>query len=345
MRPVVIRAFFSGLRNVFPLPGSHGLSVADPVLERLQTARTDDERDAAIEALIGAVADPVISKVLSAKLRREPHSRAAWDDLRGEVMVRLIARLTRSQQELDAGDIASFRDYVAVVVCHVVDDHLRRSFPYQASVRNRVRYVLSHDERFALWRENGELVGGLRAWEGTRGAADVAEVASAPLHDTSGDGLRRGLQRLFAANGRPLPLAAIVTALLGTRADTDAAEELETLASPHADPLERMRNVQYVKDLWQEILLLPPRQRMALLLNLRDVDGESVARLFPAVGVAGPADIAAALEMKPAELRALWNDIPIEDARIAELLGITRQQVINLRKSARERLIRRLSWS
>jgi hypothetical protein len=38
----------------------------------------------------------------------------------------------------------------------------------------------------------------------------------------------------------------------------------------------------------------------------------------------------------------VWNDLPIEDARIAELLGVTRQQVINARKSGRERLARRL---
>jgi len=38
----------------------------------------------------------------------------------------------------------------------------------------------------------------------------------------------------------------------------------------------------------------------------------------------------------------VWNDLPLEDARIAELLGLTRQQVINARKSGRERLARRL---
>ena len=38
----------------------------------------------------------------------------------------------------------------------------------------------------------------------------------------------------------------------------------------------------------------------------------------------------------------LWNDLPLEDSAIAQLLGITRQQVINLRKTARERLARRM---
>jgi hypothetical protein len=46
--------------------------------------------------------------------------------------------------------------------------------------------------------------------------------------------------------------------------------------------------------------------------------------------------------MTPESFAELWNDLPLEDAKIAELLGLTRQQVINARKSGRERLTRRL---
>ena len=46
--------------------------------------------------------------------------------------------------------------------------------------------------------------------------------------------------------------------------------------------------------------------------------------------------------MPAPELAALWPDLPLEDAAIAERLGLTRQQVINLRKSARARLGRRM---
>jgi hypothetical protein len=52
--------------------------------------------------------------------------------------------------------------------------------------------------------------------------------------------------------------------------------------------------------------------------------------------------LAGALEMSAEGLAEVWNELPMEDARIAELLGLTRQQVINARKSGRERLARRL---
>jgi len=65
-------------------------------------------------------------------------------------------------------------------------------------------------------------------------------------------------------------------------------------------------------------------------------------------GVASLRVVAEALEMSAPALAGIWNDLPLDDAAIAGRLGLTRQQVINLRKSARERLARRMknagSW-
>ncbi len=97
-----------------------------------------------------------------------------------------------------------------------------------------------------------------------------------------------------------------------------------------------------LRRLWRELLQLPVRQRAALLLNLRDAEGHGMIATLPLTGVATMREIAAALEMPAVEFAALWRDLPLEDRRIAELLAITRQQVINLRKCARERLARRL---
>jgi hypothetical protein len=83
-------------------------------------------------------------------------------------------------------------------------------------------------------------------------------------------------------------------------------------------------------------------QRSALLLNLRDGDGRNALLLLILVNAAPFDEIAAALEMTTEALTAIWNDLPIDDLTIAEMLGATRQQVMNLRKSARERLTRRL---
>ena len=111
----------------------------------------------------------------------------------------------------------------------------------------------------------------------------------------------------------------------------DPAAELNTALD------QRLR----LKRLWAEICQLPLRQRAALLLNLRDAQGRGVITLLPLTRIATIRQIAEALAMTAEQLAAVWSDLPFEDAAIARSLGITRQQVINLRKSARERLARR----
>ena len=87
---------------------------------------------------------------------------------------------------------------------------------------------------------------------------------------------------------------------------------------------------------------LPLNQRSALLLNLKDASGFGCITLFPATGIATVRQLAGVLQISVESFAQVWNDLPLEDSKIAELLGLTRQQVINARKSGRERLARRL---
>jgi len=119
----------------------------------------------------------------------------------------------------------------------------------------------------------------------------------------------------------------------------DARYEPVDPAPAIADVLEQREALIKV---WREIVELPPRQRAALLLNLRDPDGGAVLQMLPGTGAVDAASIAAALEISPEDLDQLWAKLPLDDLSIAKQLGLTRQQVINLRKSARARLARRL---
>ena len=98
----------------------------------------------------------------------------------------------------------------------------------------------------------------------------------------------------------------------------------------------------YLQELWRELVALPLRQRTALLLNLRDAHGGNALALLPAAGVASLRRVADVLELPAEAFAVLWPRLPLDDDGIAVRLGVQRQQVINLRKSARERLARRL---
>jgi hypothetical protein len=129
----------------------------------------------------------------------------------------------------------------------------------------------------------------------------------------------------------------------GERTEEETGDgPLERAADPRADVATEAEQRAYLAALWAEIRQLPPRQCAALLLNLRDGEGRGVIALLPMRGVATMREMAAAMEMTAEEFATVWSDLPLEDNAIAGLLGATRQQVINLRKVARERLARRM---
>src|SRR5262249_11439305 len=117
--------------------------------------------------------------------------------------------------------------------------------------------------------------------------------------------------------------------------------EVAGASSLPATQLSGAESRETVRAVWREIQLLPPRQRCALLLNLRDGEDGNAVALLVLSGIATVADVAATVEMSMSELAEVWGQLPIDDRTIADRLGVTRQQVINLRKSARARLARR----
>src|SRR6185369_1444291 len=98
----------------------------------------------------------------------------------------------------------------------------------------------------------------------------------------------------------------------------------------------------FFEQVWREVCQLPVPQRAALLLNLRDSRDGGVISFLPFLGVASKEDLARLLEMPYLDFQNLWTELPLDDLRIAQMFGITRQQVINLRKTARERLARKM---
>ena len=128
----------------------------------------------------------------------------------------------------------------------------------------------------------------------------------------------------------------------GAGREDDLPSEVDRLRDQRPAILDVLTHRDHLERLWGEILQLPARQRAALLLNLRDDEGRGMIELWPQTGIAQMAELARALDLTESALRELWPTLPRDDQWIAERLGITRRQVINLRKCARERLARRL---
>ncbi len=130
----------------------------------------------------------------------------------------------------------------------------------------------------------------------------------------------------------------VVTYSISSRfAENDGDEETsELIAVPIAD---EQHSFERLQAMWSGVLGLSIDHRKALLLNLK-YKGNDLLRALPVCGIARVREIARALEFTDEQLADIWPTLPWDDLRIAEHLGITRQQVINLRQTARVRLHR-----
>ncbi len=318
----------------------------DSLLADLLHPRASGEaRDAAIQEILVQHAMPLVEELLQGWVARGSLAPVDVGDVKGDVAVRLLRKLRRLIDDPAAENITRLLDYVDATVHNALYDHQRRRHPLHSRLASRVRYVLTHTAGVDVWGRD-PVVCGLEAWK------DRAEVlpAATPenvLGSVTEDAkeLRRAALDILRRSGGPVAfdeLVARVAAALPLATEPFLPETSVVDSAPPSNPLSRLEGRQYLARLWKEIVELPVRQRRALLLQLRLDDGESVARLLPVLRIADVRTLAATLEMPLAELLALWNDLPLMDQRIAGLLGVTRQQVINLRKSARERLSRRV---
>ncbi|HEY6141075.1 MAG TPA: hypothetical protein VI670_25240 [Thermoanaerobaculia bacterium] len=305
-------------------------------------AAAGEDDDGEIARLIRDVARPIAEGVTRRFIRSgELLSEHDAQDVVATVMLRLIERLRKAERVPEAA-IVSVTDYVATLTFNAVNDHFRARYPERSRLRNRIRYALGHDRRLALWTIDERLAGGLAPWRGAAAAREQAWELPAGIAANAGKNADRPaetLVALFEAASEPFFLRALVDTLaplwLHERPVPLRAVETRT---PLADTEWRA----LLATLWKEITELRPMQRKALLLNLRDAETSHALDLFVVTGTATIEEIAASLDMTAAELSAIWSDLPLDDLRIAAMLQLSRQQVIGLRKSARERLTRRL---
>jgi len=333
----------------------------DAVLLPYLQASDETAAGAALEQLICELAQPITREVIRSKLRvGQSANRDVSDDeaadLAGEVTLKLVARLRELKSDPVAKAVSIFRGYVVVTAYHACDEYLRKKYPRRNSLKNQLRYVMTHSVGFAVWEDDeGDLLCGLAAWKDQSKPVKTRireSLDKLPGSNKSKSSPRELLAAIFARAAGPLPLEDLVSLVADLWQVRDVIAPITSIDGdpagvPSADTGSRegldtrMEQRSHLEKLWAEICELPVRQRVALLMSLRDSSGRGVLTLLPLIGIASLRQIAGILAMPAEKLASLWNQLPLDDAAIAESLAISRQQVINLRKCARERLWRR----
>jgi len=325
-----------------------------------------------LEQLVVDHAEPVIRNIVRHKLRvsagSSSDSRSGEDaeEMRSEVMLQLLSRLGELKENPNEKYINNFQGYVAAITYSAWHEHLRRKHPERHQLKNKLRYLLSHRDTFAVWEgDYRQLLCGLSGWANQKktpsatrrikeltAAPEASERAGLSANDIQRWDLASLVAGVFRYLGSCVELDDLVNLLAEWTGvsdqvshafdDEETEDPLERVADPHELIDSELQRRTYLRRLWSEIRELKPHQRTALLLNLRDADGGDVVSVLPLSGIATFSEIANALSITADQLAGLWNDLPLDDISIANRLSITRQQVINLRKSARERLARRM---
>jgi DNA-directed RNA polymerase specialized sigma24 family protein len=346
---------------------SVGIHRAPEILVERWLGERDAERALALmDLLIGRHAEPLVRRIVRFKLGsfgdqgRGAISPADIDDVCGTALCDLLARLDKVKAAGTVPPLRSFSAYVAVTAYNACNDYFRAKKPAFHSLAMRMRYVATHSTRFALWQSrDGQDVCGLANSMGQEPATDIGRLTEAGValrqkHNLSRLNPSDLIETVLRAAGAPLFFEHLLTvAAEWSDVKETRVESLDADFAPGRAGWERvsdgrtladaqMIDRQYMLRLWKEICALSLEHRKALLLNLKDSAGGDI-QLFDYLGIATVGQIATVLEMDPHDFADLWNKLPLDDACIADELGISRQDVSNRRSSARKRLARRMS--
>src|SRR5258708_25959500 len=158
----------------------------DVRLTALIESADDVSRTAAIESVLAEVR-PLIRRVAghawTAAMKAEE-----LEDVESTVILRLIRRLQLARIYEEYA-IRGLKEFVATLTYNTVYDFLRRRFPERTRLKSRLRYLFTHDRRFALWNEGATIICGRVEWlgrwaGGPRGI--TPETASATSGATAG---------------------------------------------------------------------------------------------------------------------------------------------------------------
>lgn len=326
---------------------------------------TEIVSDDALAAMIEERVEPVIRNILRAKfhvsLRTDDERQLNQDalDLAAEVKTLIIPELRKSNAAPGETGIKNLEAYVKTVTLNAYHQYLRKKYPFRLRLKNQLRYLLTHHQEFSLWKtDDGFAACGLRQWQNnqvspakTELSDELKNVIIKTLEPQNEHNERKNIINLVATLFNHIQktiffedLVTIIGNLQGIKepSEVEETENLREVAAPNKDIASEIEQKAFFEKMWTEIRQLPLRHRTALLLNLKTPDGENLITLLPLLRVASIRKIAEALEISPEDFAKIWNDLPWDDARIADYLGITRQQVINLRQSARLTLKRKL---
>jgi DNA-directed RNA polymerase specialized sigma24 family protein len=327
------------------MPGPTPVAISPEELLRRWLAESDPPRASELLEALMVYAGGTIRRIVGFRLSRSTygHGRASPDmeDTCSEALASLLSKLAHIKAGGNPVEIQSFTDYTASIAFNACFEFFRKKYPERRGLADQLRYLLKHKPHFRLWKTGDIEVCGDAAWEGR----EPTSVRGSLRHVFKEWPSRRPsiafLRAIFQVTGGPVEFESLVDEIAdvcGIR--PQFTELLDDEIAPPTRPSTAIEEVcarEYLQRLWTAICGLPLGQRRALLLNMKDSYDSDIG-VLDWYGVASVSQIADALEIPPGDFAALWQELPISDKRIAARWGLSVQEVINRRSSARKTL-------
>jgi DNA-directed RNA polymerase specialized sigma24 family protein len=230
------------------------------------------------------------------------------EDLYSEAVYEILRWLTDLKSSHEAPVVRSFPGLAATISYRACARYLRRADPNRASLVKKIRYHLTSNSDFDLWLDaSKQWICGFAKWRsgggpywnwgGRRQTADAAisEAESSsvfdlfrrslsPVAEARIEGIPELLVAVFGWACAPMRLDDLINIGLGFNRMKELVAPTGTFggiqrtpehaADPGAELADRQERRERLRQTWAEIKKLPSNQRYALLLNLRDPEGE-----------------------------------------------------------------------
>ncbi len=275
-----------------------------------------------------------------------------------------IAEARKKLAESSA-DIREFGPFCRMLARQAFSDYLEEKRPERRRLGHRLRFLFEHQPTLIKWSAEGEVVCGWSEWRQAgatvKASSRLVQLEKEPKHVAEEvlkgqhpDQVRLAflVGSLLLWIGHPIPFQTLVDALIDilslhepvrasgftSQDENDSSDAYSDIADPAQDVEQQLQARAALQLIWERIRVLPLAKRRALLLGMRGQNGESALKMMPSLHVAGHREIAEALEMPWEEFAKLWAELPLDDARIAQLAQTTANNVRVQRHDARERL-------
>src|SRR5437867_1806544 len=280
------------------------------------------------------------------------------EDIIGEVSFKILSRLLRLKESPNEDIINDYRGYVAVTAFNVCNAYVRVKYPNRYQLKNKLRYHLTHQADFALWDgKDGKSLCGFSQWTGQPRPPNCGWINEARMdtdwyiNQGQPEEMTELLRAAFTSAKAPILMDDLVSLVADMLKITDGPDGNEVqleylkpseLPAYFIDPVDKEWHRQRLKPLWNEIVQLPLPQRVALLLAVSDERHAGLTVIFWERRIASIREIAEAVDMSADAFFQIERNLPLDDNTISKRLGVSRQQVISYRFSARRRLTRRM---